>query len=60
MLKWALIFLVLAVLAGALGFTGVAGASMGIAKTLAFLFLILFVISLLVGLFVGKKLTGSR
>jgi len=59
MLKWALIFLVVALIAGGLGFTGVAGAAMGIAKILFFLFLILFVAFLVVGLAVGRKITGS-
>lgn len=48
MLSWALTFLVIALIAGALGFGGVAGASAGIAQTLFFLFLVLFVISLIV------------
>lgn len=48
MLNWALTFLVLALLAAIFGFGGVASASMGIAKVLFFLFLVLFVISLVV------------
>ena len=46
MLGWSLIFLVVALLAGALGFGGVAGAATGIAKLLFFVFLALLVISL--------------
>ena len=46
MLRWAFIFLVVGLIAGLLGFTGIAGASIGIAKFLFFLFLIAFVISL--------------
>lgn len=49
MLYYALVFLVVALIAGALGFGGIAGASVGIAKVLFFLFIILFVVSLLVG-----------
>ncbi len=49
MLSWALVFLVIAVLAGLLGFGVVAGTAAGIAKILFFLFLILFVVSLLMG-----------
>ena len=49
MLSWALTFLVIALIAAALGFGGVAGAATGIAKVLFFLFLVLFVVSLLVG-----------
>lgn len=51
MLGWALTFLVIALIAGALGFGGVAGAATGIAKILFFVFLILFI----VGLFVGRR-----
>ncbi len=59
MLKWALIFAVVALIAGALGFTGVAGAAAGIAKLLFFVFLVGFVIFLLLGFFAGKKITGG-
>ena len=55
MLRWALVFLVLALIAGVLGFTNVAGTSMDIAKILFFIFLVLFVVSLLVGLVRGRK-----
>jgi uncharacterized membrane protein YtjA (UPF0391 family) len=58
MLKWALIFAVVALIAGALGFGGVAGASAGIAKILFGLFVIGFLIFLALGLFAGRKLTG--
>lgn len=50
MLKWALIFLVIALIAAALGFGGIAGASAGIAKILFFVFLVIFVISLIMHL----------
>jgi uncharacterized membrane protein YtjA (UPF0391 family) len=50
MLRWILTFLLLAIIAGALGFTGIAGASIAIAQTLFYIFLILFVISLIVHL----------
>ena len=49
MLRWALIFLVVALVAGLLGFTTLAGAATGIAKILFFVFLILFVVSLIMG-----------
>jgi uncharacterized membrane protein YtjA (UPF0391 family) len=54
MLRWILTFLVLAILAGALGFTGIAGASIAIAQTLFYVFLILFVLSLIVHLARGS------
>ncbi|MCD2173385.1 DUF1328 domain-containing protein [Rhizobium sp. C4] len=49
MLYYALLFLVVAIIAGALGFGGIAGASVGIAKILFFVFLILFLASLVFG-----------
>ncbi len=49
MLNWALTFLVLALVAGAFGFFQVAGMSMNIAWILVVLFVVLFVISLVMG-----------
>ncbi len=54
MLSWALTFLVVALIAAALGFGGIAGTSAGIAKILFFIFLALFVISLIARLLNGK------
>ena len=59
MLRWALIFAVVAIIAGLLGFTSIAGTSMAIAKTLFFVFLVIFLVLLLAGLFVGRKVTGG-
>jgi uncharacterized membrane protein YtjA (UPF0391 family) len=50
MLRWALIFLMVAILAGLLGFAGIMVTAAGIAKLLFYLFLVLFAISLVVGL----------
>ena len=49
MLHWALVFLVLGLIAALFGFTGVAGASIGIAKILFFVFLAMFAIVLVMG-----------
>jgi uncharacterized membrane protein YtjA (UPF0391 family) len=49
MLHYALVFLVLGLIAAVLGFGSLAGASIGIAKILFFVFLVLFAVSLLVG-----------
>lgn len=49
MLYWAVVFLIIAVIAGILGFGVVAGTSAWIAKILFFVFLIAFIISLLSG-----------
>jgi len=44
MLQYALLFLVVGIIAAVLGFTSIAGAAFAIAKFLAGLFLVLFVI----------------
>lgn len=51
MLYWALVFLVVAVIAGALGLGGMAGTSLGIAQLLLFIVLAFIVISVLATLF---------
>jgi uncharacterized membrane protein YtjA (UPF0391 family) len=50
MLNWALIFLVIALIAAAFGFGGIAAAATSIAQTLFFIFLVLFLVSLIAGL----------
>ncbi len=50
MLYYAVVFLIIALIAGALGFGGIAGTSVGIAKILFFVFLALMVLSLVKGL----------
>ena len=55
MLRWALIFLVIGLIAGVLGFTGVAGTSIAIAKVLFFIAIAIFVILLALGLTIFKK-----
>ena len=47
MLYWALMFLVIAILAAIFGFTGISLMAAGIAKILFFVFVILFVVSLI-------------
>ncbi len=49
MLGWAVVFLIIALVAAIFGFGGIAVASAGIAKILFVIFLVLFVISLLFG-----------
>jgi uncharacterized membrane protein YtjA (UPF0391 family) len=46
MLGWALTFLVIALIAAALGFGGVAGTAAGIAQIIFYIFLVLLVVSL--------------
>ena len=49
MLYWAAVFFIIALIAGVFGFFGIAAASVGVAKILFFAFLVLAVISLLLG-----------
>ena len=49
MLHWSLVFLVLAVIAAILGFGGIAGTAVGIAKAPFFIFLVIWLIGLLFG-----------
>jgi uncharacterized membrane protein YtjA (UPF0391 family) len=55
MLRWALIFLVVALVAAIFGFTGIAAAAAGIAKILSFFFLVICVAFFAVGISIGKK-----
>jgi uncharacterized membrane protein YtjA (UPF0391 family) len=58
MLKWAFVFLIIAVIAGVFGFTDVEAASATIAQWLFGIFLVLFVGALVIGLTIGAKLTS--
>jgi uncharacterized membrane protein YtjA (UPF0391 family) len=55
MLRWALGFLLVAILAGICGFGGIAGAATDIARLLFFVFLVLFVLSSVGHLFRGPS-----
>jgi uncharacterized membrane protein YtjA (UPF0391 family) len=50
MLMWALIFFIVAIIAGLFGFKGIEGAATSIAKIFFFIFLILFIVSVVFGL----------
>jgi len=52
----ALVFLVIGLIAALLGFTTIAGASFAIAKFMAGLFLVLFIVFLLIGLTAARKI----
>jgi len=58
MLKWAFIFLLIAIIAGIFGFTGVEQASATIAQWLFGIFLVLFLGALAIGLWLGHKLVS--
>jgi uncharacterized membrane protein YtjA (UPF0391 family) len=49
MLRWTVIFLIIAIIAAVFGFGGIAAGAAGIAKILFFIFLVLFVLSLIFG-----------
>jgi uncharacterized membrane protein YtjA (UPF0391 family) len=56
MLKLALFFFVISLIAALFGFTGISAAAAGIAKILFFIFIALFVILLVAGLMLGSAL----
>ena len=56
MLKLALFFLVVSLVAALFGFTGISAAAAGIAKLLFFIFIVLFVILLVIGLMIGSAI----
>lgn len=58
LLRWAFVLFVIAIIAGMLGFTNVAGVSMDIAKFLFFIFMAGVVILLLLGIFAARSIAG--
>jgi uncharacterized membrane protein YtjA (UPF0391 family) len=55
MLYWAAIFLIMAIIAAAFGFGGISSAAVGIAQILFFIFLVLFVVSVIAGVVRGRR-----
>ena len=58
MLRWALIFLVISLIAALFGFTGIAAAAAGIAKILFFIFIVITVILFALVIAAGRALGG--
>jgi uncharacterized membrane protein YtjA (UPF0391 family) len=56
MLRWAFVFLIIAVVAALFGFTDIAHAATTIAQWLFGIFLVLFIGALAIGLAIGSKL----
>jgi uncharacterized membrane protein YtjA (UPF0391 family) len=54
MIKWAIIFFVISLIAGVFGFTGIAAGARGIAKVLFFIAIVIFLIVLIFGVMLGK------
>ena len=59
MIRYSLIFAIIAVIAGIFGFTEISVASAGVAKVLFFIAITVFLILLVAGLFVGRKIVGG-
>jgi uncharacterized membrane protein YtjA (UPF0391 family) len=55
MLSWVVTFLIVALIAGILGFGGIAGVSIEIAKAIFFIAVILFIVSAVVGIARGRS-----
>jgi uncharacterized membrane protein YtjA (UPF0391 family) len=58
MINWSITFFLMAVIAAVLGFGGLAGTFVSIAKFLAILFVVLFVASLIYGIITGRRVTN--
>ncbi len=54
MLRWAVIFFIISIVAALFGFGGISAAAAGIAKVLFYIFLALFLLALIAGLSVGR------
>jgi uncharacterized membrane protein YtjA (UPF0391 family) len=54
MLGWVVTFLIVALIAGILGFGGIAGASIEIAKIIFFIAVVLFLVAALIGVSRGR------
>jgi len=59
MLKWAFLFLIIGVILGVLGFGGIGGVFVGLAKVLFFIVLAVFLILLVLGLMAGKAVKDT-
>ncbi|MCC4586819.1 DUF1328 domain-containing protein [Xanthomonas codiaei] len=57
MIKWAIIFAIIGLIAGALGFGGMAGAAMGIAKFLFWAGIIIAIVLFVLGMTIARKVT---
>jgi uncharacterized membrane protein YtjA (UPF0391 family) len=57
LLRWAVVFFIVAVIAAIFGFGGVASGAADIARVLFFIFLVIFLVSLIMGLVSGRRPT---
>jgi uncharacterized membrane protein YtjA (UPF0391 family) len=58
LLKWALIFLVISLVAALFGFTGISEASADIARVLFYIFVIIFLVLLILGMTIYRNVSG--
>jgi uncharacterized membrane protein YtjA (UPF0391 family) len=58
MLRWALAFFIIAIIAGILGFGGIATGAADIARICFFFFIVVFLVSLVWGLVTGRSPRG--
>ena len=58
MLRWALAFFIIAIIAAVFGFGGIASGAADIARICFFFFIVVFVVSLVWGLVTGQRLRG--
>jgi len=56
MLKWALLFFIVSLIAGLFGFTGIAAGAAAVAKILFYIAVVLFVVFLLLGVFAARAI----
>ena len=57
-LKWALVFFVISLVAALFGFTDISAASADIARVLFYIFLVIFVVLLILGLTIFRAVSG--
>lgn len=55
MLRWSLLFFIVAIIAAVFGFGGIASGATEIARVLFFFFIVIFVVSLIWGLMTGRQ-----
>jgi len=56
LLKWALIFFVISIIAAIFGFGGISAAAADIARVLFFIFVVIFVVLLVLGLVLSRRM----
>ena len=59
MLRWAAVFFIIAIIAGVFGFGGIASGAADIARVCFFLFVVIFLVSLVWGLMTGRRPRGD-